>query len=260
MTLVSQLVGSEFGEPDVQSGQVRDVVITDDGMLAAIRFTAISSVTDASFSCLLPAIYGRIVRVAVTPNPDDDDSTTPSVSPTSPFTLTLTDNDGAAWTFPAVPPTGVSALPIDSTMIVHGPVELTIDNLGTVGSLVRIAVYVVRGGWNDAASVNGQLVYGYVMPSTTGDTELYSNDTGSIVGVKTIVVCNTTGAAKTFKIGIDQDGGSALSDYQFYDQSLAANQTLVITMPLPIKPGGKVLVQASLGAAVAFTLGGGPWA
>lgn len=82
---------------------------------------------------------------------------------------------------------------------------------------------------------------------------------GVRLSVVRIVVCNTSGAAATFRIFHDDDGVTYdQSNALFYDAPIGAGETLEILAHSPsggygVKPGGAIGVRTSVNSALTFS-------
>lgn len=75
--------------------------------------------------------------------------------------------------------------------------------------------------------------------------------------VSTIIICNTSSTAYTYRIAICPGAIASvtLADYIAYDATIGANDTVAITIGATMAAASQVLVQAS-NAAVVFSLFG----
>jgi len=95
-------------------------------------------------------------------------------------------------------------------------------------------------------------------PSDTNAVSIYSPgaDTESII--KSIVVCNTTGLAVTYRIFHDDDGTTYdESTALFFDVSLAANSTDTLELNLTMNDSsGNIAVRTGTANGLTFTVYG----
>ncbi len=99
-------------------------------------------------------------------------------------------------------------------------------------------------------------VLGQATPSTTA-TSIYSPDSGNVGIIKTIVVCNTTAGALTFRIFLDDNGTTySTATALFYDVSIAANTSLIYNVYIPMNDSNGNLAVRSSATGVAFTVSG----
>lgn len=104
-------------------------------------------------------------------------------------------------------------------------------------------------------------------PTTTAANVIYKTPNQNTAGfIKTIIVCNTTAAAVTYSLYVNQ-GGSATGDTfaLIRSSSIAANATDQLTYPADcaiiingdyLFPNATVSVASSVGSALTFTLYG----
>lgn len=92
--------------------------------------------------------------------------------------------------------------------------------------------------------------------SKSAITLLYKAPSNGSAVISTFVACNT-GTAATFRMACAQAGYSSvfLGNYIYYDESLAANETLMATAGITLGPGEKIYAMAST-TTVSFTLFG----
>ena len=103
----------------------------------------------------------------------------------------------------------------------------------------------------DEIKVLGQLA----AAATTSET-LYTTPTLAQTTVSSIVVCNRTGGALTFRFSVGIDG-EALGDkqYLFYDKSVPANDSFIVVIGLTLAPDDVVRTYASA-VGITFTMYG----
>jgi hypothetical protein len=72
-------------------------------------------------------------------------------------------------------------------------------------------------------------VLGQSAPNATTETALYTAPSPAIVS--SIVVCNRSATAATFRVSVDVGGGgTGNKDYLYYDLALAGNDTFICTI------------------------------
>ena len=98
-------------------------------------------------------------------------------------------------------------------------------------------------------------VLGRSAPAATTQTLIYTVPSATEAIVSSIVVCNR-GAAATFRIAILSGGGTvANEDYICYDDSIAAHETIVLTLGVGLAATDTIEVYAST-ADVSFNVFG----
>jgi hypothetical protein len=99
-------------------------------------------------------------------------------------------------------------------------------------------------------------VLGQSSPSATTLTTLYTVPASTQAVCSTLSVCNTTGAAITYRIAVRPAGASiATQHYLAYDASVAANDSVLLTLGIALAATDVVSVYAS-GTNLAFSLFG----
>jgi hypothetical protein len=91
-------------------------------------------------------------------------------------------------------------------------------------------------------------------PAATTEDTLYTVPAGFSVGLASVTICNTSGAARTFRLAIVKGGGAtATASYVFYDLALPAATTREWCHAQPVALGGgdAIRIYAS-GTGVAF--------
>ena len=95
-------------------------------------------------------------------------------------------------------------------------------------------------------------VLGQVNPSATTATTLYTVGAGKSAVVSTITVCNQAASAATFRVAIRPAGATlAAIHYVSYDSTVAANDTVALTIGVTLAATDVVTVYAST-ATVSF--------
>lgn len=89
-------------------------------------------------------------------------------------------------------------------------------------------------------------VLGQAAPSTATTTDLYAVPDLNQTTVSSLVVCNRTGGALTFRVSIHVAGASADNkQYLYYDKSVAANDTFSAVLGLTLAQSDEVKVRPS---------------
>ena len=78
-------------------------------------------------------------------------------------------------------------------------------------------------------------VLGQVAPAATTATALYTVPSATEAVVSSVTVCNRAGTAGTFRLSVRPDGAAlANQHYVVYDTSIAANDTVILTIGLTL--------------------------
>lgn len=89
-------------------------------------------------------------------------------------------------------------------------------------------------------------ILGQTGDASANDVTLYTVPSSTETIVSTIVVCNREAAANTFRIAAKADGGSvANEDYLAYDTSIAANDSVTLTLGITLNASDIISVGAS---------------
>ena len=99
-------------------------------------------------------------------------------------------------------------------------------------------------------------VLGQVNPSATTATTLYTTPSSTDTVASTLTIANLAGTAATFRVAV-RPGGATLESkhYIAYDVTIAALDTLTLTLGITLDVGDVVTVYAST-ASMAFNLYG----
>jgi hypothetical protein len=92
-------------------------------------------------------------------------------------------------------------------------------------------------------------VLGQSNPSATTEATLYTAPSLTQSVVSSIAICNQAGTSATFRIAVrpSADATTAAKHYLVYGTTVAANDTIVLTMGITLAAGDKILVYASTG-------------
>lgn len=97
---------------------------------------------------------------------------------------------------------------------------------------------------------------GQAAPNATTETVLLTVPAATSAIISSLVVCNRTGAATTFRVSVSVGGGAtATKDYLYYDLQIAGNDTFVATVGITVAAGDVVRVYAG-NANLSFNLFG----
>lgn len=95
---------------------------------------------------------------------------------------------------------------------------------------------------------------GQVSPAATTVTQLYSPASSTTTVVKSIVVANTSGSADTYRVFNDDNGTTrSTATALYYDVSLAANTTVVLSVPIFMDNSSGEIAVESNGGNITFT-------
>ena len=93
---------------------------------------------------------------------------------------------------------------------------------------------------------NEYKILGQVADASANDVELYLVPASTSAIVSSITVCNRESAANTFRIATKTDNSSvANTDYIAYDTSIAANDTVTLTLGITLQTGAEISVGSS---------------
>ena len=78
-------------------------------------------------------------------------------------------------------------------------------------------------------------VLGQVAPSATTSTAVYTVPSATEAIVSSVTVCNRAGTSGTFRLAVRPDGATLANEhYVVYDTSIAANDTIILTVGLTL--------------------------
>jgi len=99
-------------------------------------------------------------------------------------------------------------------------------------------------------------VLGQAAPAATTETVLYTVPDMSQTTVSSIVVCNRSGSARTYRVNVSVAGATTGNkEYLFYDKSLAANTTEAHVIGITLNQTDEVKVYSDA-AHLSFNLFG----
>lgn len=97
---------------------------------------------------------------------------------------------------------------------------------------------------------------GQSSPNATTETDLYTVPASTSAVCSTLVVCNRSATATTFRVSVSVGGGAtANKDYLYYDLAIGGNDTFVSTLGVTLATTDKVRVYAGA-ATLSFGLFG----
>lgn len=100
---------------------------------------------------------------------------------------------------------------------------------------------------------NNYKVLGQSAPALATDTTLYTVPAAKEAVISTLVVCNRTATAATYRIAVRPDGASLANfHYVAYDVSIAANSFVTLTIGMTLDAADVVTVRSST-ADLTFT-------
>ena len=100
-------------------------------------------------------------------------------------------------------------------------------------------------------------VLGQVTPGDTNNTTLYTVPEGAQTTISSIVACNLTGGALTFRVAIRPKGASINNKhYIYYGKSVAANDSVFVIIGITLSDDDIVTVQSSSADDVSFSIFG----
>ena len=82
--------------------------------------------------------------------------------------------------------------------------------------------------------------------STGTYATLYNVPSATEAIISTIVICNTAGSSATYRIGLDDTAGTpGASEWLVYDATVAANDTVALTLGVCLDAGKYIRVSSS---------------
>lgn len=90
---------------------------------------------------------------------------------------------------------------------------------------------------------NAYKILGSVSPSSTSETTLYTVPTATEAVISSLVVCNQSTAAQTFRCAVNDGSTTSSADYIYYGLSVPANDTFVASIAITLNASDKVYVQ-----------------
>lgn len=98
---------------------------------------------------------------------------------------------------------------------------------------------------------------GQAAPADSNNADVYTVASGRQAIVSSIVICNTTGSAATFRVFQRIDGATAATSNAIaYDTSVAANSTTTIEVKITLDASDVLTVRSGTGNALTFTVNG----
>jgi hypothetical protein len=97
-------------------------------------------------------------------------------------------------------------------------------------------------------------ILGQSKPSAATATTLYTVPAATSAVISTIVVCNQSSVATSFRISLTPTGGTDDQTQQFlyYDVIIPGNDTFVLTLGISLEATAKIRIYATL-ATLSFT-------
>lgn len=94
---------------------------------------------------------------------------------------------------------------------------------------------------------------GQAAPAANTDTALYTAAAATSAVVSSLVVCNTGGAATTFRVHLRNEGAAVgVGNALVYDMTLAAKETIALTLGIALDAADVLSVRSASGT-VTFT-------
>jgi IMP cyclohydrolase len=92
-------------------------------------------------------------------------------------------------------------------------------------------------------------VLGQSNPSVTTETILYTTPSLTQAVVSSIAICNQAATSATFRVAVrpSADASTTAKHYLVYGTTVAANDTIILTMGITLAASDKILVYASTG-------------
>ena len=92
-------------------------------------------------------------------------------------------------------------------------------------------------------------VLGQSNPSATTEAPLYTVPSSTQSVVSSIVICNQAATSATFRVAVrpSADATTTAKHYLVYGTTVAANDTIILTMGVTLAASDKILVYASTG-------------
>lgn len=98
-------------------------------------------------------------------------------------------------------------------------------------------------------------VLGRRASAATTEEELYTTGAGTEAVVSTLVVCNRSASARTYRIAIKPTAATTLAveHYIAYDVPIAANDSVALTLGITLAATNAIRVYASASDSLTFT-------
>ena len=88
-------------------------------------------------------------------------------------------------------------------------------------------------------------IIGQSAPSATTNTTVYTVDAGKSAVISTISICNRSASAATYRIAASATGTPSNAEYITYDATVAANDTVFLTIGITLEATKNIVVYAS---------------
>ena len=98
-------------------------------------------------------------------------------------------------------------------------------------------------------------VLGRRAAAATSEEELYTVPTSSAAVVSTIVIANRSASARTYRLAVKPTSGTTIADehYLAYDVSIAANDSVALTLGITLAAGNSIRSYSSAASSLTFT-------
>lgn len=101
---------------------------------------------------------------------------------------------------------------------------------------------------------NTYKVLGQACPTGTSDTTLYTVPSSTQTVVSSIVIANITTSNATYRVAVRPAGASiANQHYNAYDVTVAANDSVTLTIGITLGAADVITVRSSAANAIAFS-------
>jgi hypothetical protein len=92
-------------------------------------------------------------------------------------------------------------------------------------------------------------ILGQTNPSASTESTLYTTPSSTQTVASSIIICNQAATSATFRIAVrpSADATTASKHYLVYGTTVAANDTIVLTIGVTLGAADKILVYASTG-------------
>ena len=97
-------------------------------------------------------------------------------------------------------------------------------------------------------------VLGQSQPTSASLTDLYTVPAATSATVSSIVICNTSGSTRAFRISIAVAGAADnIKQYLYYDVSIESGDTFIATIGATLAATDKIRVKTDSGNSLSFS-------